>query len=311
MQHIRDENNLDIDPQNILHMGGLRKKMPLTFIAALIGALALIGLPLTSGYLSKDGIIIQSFEWSDGKGWYFRLIPIGALLAGLLTAFYVSRLMVKVFFGEFRLLKSNPGIKIHCGDGGWQFNLPMLFLAVGCLFPLFSLNPLIYEHSWLFSGFLQSDYLERVDIYHTIIPVAANIINILVMYAAYDIYIKRNAFSFHQSGFLYRLSYHEWYFDKLYDKLIVQPVLYMAKAASWFDRNVIDGFINLLKNIILWLSKLSALIDKYIIDGLLHLLVSTVQAIGNFVRNFQSGKIQYYLFSMLAILLLLFIWFLI
>ena len=51
MQHIKDENNLDIDPQNILHMGGLRKKMPLTFIAAVIASLALIGIPLTSGYL--------------------------------------------------------------------------------------------------------------------------------------------------------------------------------------------------------------------------------------------------------------------
>src|SRR3978361_899335 len=47
VQHIKDDNNLDIDPQNIQHMGGLRKKMPLTFIAALIGGFALIGLPLT------------------------------------------------------------------------------------------------------------------------------------------------------------------------------------------------------------------------------------------------------------------------
>ncbi|RYY33327.1 MAG: NADH-quinone oxidoreductase subunit L, partial [Sphingobacteriaceae bacterium] len=71
MQHIRDENKLDIDPQNILYMGGLRKKLPLTFIVAIIGALALIGVPLTSGYLSKDGILIQAFEWAEGKNWAF------------------------------------------------------------------------------------------------------------------------------------------------------------------------------------------------------------------------------------------------
>src|SRR6201996_5408866 len=60
VSHIRDDNKLDIDPQDIQNMGGLRKKMPLTFITALVGALALIGLPLTSGFLSKNGFFIQS-----------------------------------------------------------------------------------------------------------------------------------------------------------------------------------------------------------------------------------------------------------
>ena len=311
MQHIKEENDLDIDPQNILHMGGLRKKLPLTFIAAIIGSLALIGFPLTSGYLSKDGILIQAFEWSDGKSWVFRLIPFGAILASLLTAFYVSRLIVKVFFGEFRLQKANPHIKIHCGDGGWQFTLPLILLALCCLFPLFSLNPLVYEHAWLFSGFSQSDYLERLNIYHTIIPAGVNIMNVVIMYMAYAVYVRRNSWSFPQTGFLFRLSYHEWYIDKIYLQIIVKPILALARGASWFDKNIIDGFINLLKNAVLVLSKLSAWIDKYIIDGLLHLLTSIVLGIGNFARNFQSGKIQYYLFSMLAIILALFIWFLI
>jgi NADH-quinone oxidoreductase subunit L len=113
MQHIKEENDLDIDPQNIQHMGGLRKKLPLTFIAAVVGSLALIGIPLTSGYLSKDGILIQAFEWSEGRSAWLKLIPAGALFTSWLTAFYVSRLIVKVFFGEFRLLKSNPEIKFH------------------------------------------------------------------------------------------------------------------------------------------------------------------------------------------------------
>ncbi|HEY0244855.1 MAG TPA: NADH-quinone oxidoreductase subunit L, partial [Mucilaginibacter sp.] len=62
MQHVKEDNNLDIDPQNILSMGGLRKKLPFTFVTAVIAGLALIGLPLTSGYLSKDGILIQAFD---------------------------------------------------------------------------------------------------------------------------------------------------------------------------------------------------------------------------------------------------------
>ena len=305
MQHIKEENELDIDPQNILHMGGLRKKLPLTFIAAVIGALALIGLPLTSGYLSKDGILIQAFSWADGKSWLFKLIPIGALLSSLLTAFYVTRLIVKVFFGDFRLLKSNPHIKIHLGDGGWAYKLPLILLSLCSLFPLFSLNPVIYEHAWLFNGFNGAIGLERVDIYHTIVPIGVNILNVFVIYAAYAIYVKRNTYSFPQTGFLFRLSYHEWYIDKTYNSIIVKPILALSKSASWFDRHIIDGFINLLKSTVITLSKITAWTDRNIIDGFLHLLVTIVQGIGNFARNFQSGKIQYYLFSMLAIILAL------
>jgi NADH-quinone oxidoreductase subunit L len=310
VQHIKDENNLDIDPQNIQHMGGLRKKLPLTFIAAVIASLALIGIPLTSGYLSKDGILIQAFAWSDGKSWVFRLVPIFALLAGLLTAFYIARLIVKVFFGELRLLKHHPHIKVHFGDGGWQYSFPLVLLSICCIFPLFSINPLVYEHAWLFSGFAQPIALNRVDIYHTIIPVGANILNVFVIYFAYNMYVKRKTFAFPQTGFLYRFSYNQWYIDKFYHKAIVKPVLALTRSASWFDKRVIDGFISLLKNIVLILAKITAWVDKYIIDGLLHLLTAIVQQIGNFARNFQSGKIQYYLFSMLAIVLAVFIYYL-
>jgi len=310
MQHIKDDNNLDIDPQNIQHMGGLRKKMPVTFIAAVVASLALIGIPLTSGYLSKDGILVQAFEWSDGKSWVYRLVPIFALLAGLLTAFYIARLIVKVFFGELRLLKHHPHLKIHLGDGGWQYRVPLILLTICCFFPLFSINPVIYEQSWIVGGLKQIIVLDRLDIYHTIIPVGATILNVFVMYFAYNMYVKRKTFAFPQTGFLYKLSYHEWYIDKFYNAVIVKPIMTISKTSSWFDKNVIDGFINLLKNVVLILSKITAFIDKYIIDGLLHLLTAIVQQIGNFARNFQSGKIQYYLFSMLVIVLALFIYFL-
>lgn len=310
MQHIKEDNNLDIDPQDIRQMGGLRKKMPLTFIAAVIASLALIGIPLTSGYLSKDGILIQAFSWSDGKNWVYRLVPIFALIAGLLTAFYIARLIVKVFFGELYVLKHHPHIKIHLSDGNWQYRVPLILLTICCIFPLFSINPVVYEHAWIFTGFTQAIDLNRIDIYHTIIPVGANVVNIFVMYFAYSMYVKRKTFEFPQTGWLYKLSYHEWYFDKFYGKAIVKPVLALTKAASWFDKKVIDGLINLLKNIVLILAKIAAWIDKYIIDGLLHLLTAIVQQIGNFARNFQSGKIQYYLFSMLAIVLVLFIYYL-
>ena len=307
MQHLKEENGLDFDPQNINNMGGLRKKLPFTFIAAIIGGLALIGLPLTSGYLSKDSILIQSFEWSEGRDGIFKLIPIFALLTTWVTAFYVSRLIVRVFFGELRALKDKPVINLHFTEGGWQYKLPLVLLALGCLFPLFSVNPLLYEQAWLFKGFTQAGGLERMDVYHTLIVAGVNILSLLIMYGAYVIYIKRKDNFFPQTGFLFRLSFNEWYFDKIYNKIIVKPIFALSRSIFWFDRNIIDGFINLLAKTGLIISKVCAWTDRYLIDGFLNLLVAIVESIGNFARKFQGGKVQYYLFSMLVIILALFI----
>lgn len=307
VQHIKDDNDLDIDPQNILNMGGLRKKLPLTFIAAVIGSLALIGLPLTSGYLSKDGILIQAFDWADGKNIWFKLIPYGAILTTWLTAFYVVRLIVKVFFGNFKLEQFHPNIKYHISDGGWNYKAPLVFLALASLFPLFSLNPFLYEHAWLYTGLTPSNFLQRVNIYHTIIPIGVNILSLFVIYTAYAIYLKRNAWSFPQTGFLYRLSYNQWYIDAIYLRFIVAPFMAISRAAFSFDRKVIDGFVNLLPNVVVFISRIAAWFDYYIIDGVSRLLTFMVESIGQFVRRFQRGKIQYYLFSMLAIVLALFI----
>jgi NADH-quinone oxidoreductase subunit L len=306
MVHIRDDNNLDIDPQNIQHMGGLRKKLPFTFIAALIGGLALVGLPLTSGYLSKDSILIQAFEWSDGKSWAYKLVPVFALLSTWLTAFYVARFIVKVFFGDLRISSANPGIRIAIGDGGWLYNLPLVLLIIGCLFPLFSLNPFSGANAWLTGGFPHNSDT-ATNLYHILVPLSAAVLSILVMYAAYVIYTKGRANPFSQSGFFYRLACNEWYFDKIYNAVIIKPILVLSRSAFWFDRRIIDGFINLLAKTGIALSKFASWCDRRIIDGFLSLLVALVQATGNFARKFQGGKVQYYLFSMLVIVLILFI----
>lgn len=307
MQHVKEDNNLDIDPQDILLMGGLRKKLPLTFIVAVIAGLALIGLPLTSGYLSKDGILIQAFEWSEGKSLWLKIIPVTALVTSWLTAFYVARLIFKVFFGDFRLLNIHPKLKLHLTDGGWQYKLPVTFLAVCCLFPLFSFNPFSYEQGWLFKGLNIARITKFESIYHLVIPVLVNVISLVVLYAAYAIYVKQNSFAFSQTGFFYRLSYNQWYIDKIYKRVFVKPVLGLGKTLFWFDKNVIDGFIHLLASMAGCVARFSAWADKYIVDGFLHLLAAIVQSIGNFARKFQGGKVQYYLFSMLVIVLALFL----
>lgn len=307
MAHIKDDNNLDIDVQDIQNMGGLRKKLPLTFIAAIIGGVALIGLPLTSGYLSKDGILIQTFKWSENKNLLFNLVPILAVFTTWLTAFYVTRLIVKVFFGDLRILENKPDLKIHVSDGGWQYKLPLVLLAICCFFPTYSLNPVAYEHSWLFKGLSFPDAAAQASLYNVLVPAAVSIIGFAVIFYTCKIYTRPGKSIFQQTGFLFNLSFNAWYFDSIYNKIIIRPILILGRGVFWFDRTIIDGFIKLLGKTTMALAKLSVWTDKYIVDGFLNLLAAIVQSIGNFARRFQGGKVQYYLYSMLAVVVALLI----
>lgn len=308
IKHIKEDNNLDIDPQDIRHMGGLRKKLPLTFIAALLAGLALVGFPLTSGFLSKDGILIQAFEWANGKPKIFKLIPIAAFSTSLLTAYYITRLIVKVFFGKLRPGKVQPGFHIHVTKLGWRYNLPLIFLTLCCLFPLFSLNPLSYEQSWLFEGFAGSRLGDATSAIHWEIPLFVTLMSIGVIYAAYwmNTGIIRST-ELPQANFWYRISYNEWYIDRFYRRVIVKFVIWLSGAAYWIDRNIIDGFIHLLERIGQCIAKAAAWCDKYIVDGVLWLVAKLVASIGNFARRFHGGKVQYYLYSMLLAVIAVFI----
>jgi NADH-quinone oxidoreductase subunit L len=307
VQHIKEEHQLDIDAQNINYMGGLRKKMPLTFIATLIGCLALVGSPFTSGYLSKDGILIQAFEWTEGKSAWLKIIPISIFITSGITAFYVARLIFKVFFGVFKLKAMLPNIHLHLGDGSWNFRIPLIFLSLCSLFPLFSFNPFSYEHAWLFEGFKPGNYIGGESIYHQIIPVNISIFSVLITYWAFAVYIKQRNLVLLPNGFLFKLSYNQWYIDAFYKQVVVKAVLLLSQALYWFDLTVIDGFIQVLQQITLFLSNLAAWIDRYLVDGFLNLIMLLVKGIGNFFRGFQSGRVQYYLFSMLAAVLAIFI----
>src|SRR5690606_24386832 len=76
MAHFKAHEKLDIDPQDLRNMGGLRKYMPKTFGLMMIASLALAGFPLTSGYLSKDSIVVSAYEWASALGTWHLLIPL-------------------------------------------------------------------------------------------------------------------------------------------------------------------------------------------------------------------------------------------
>lgn len=304
--HVKDKGKLDFDTQDIRLMGGLRKRMPVTFYTMVIASVALVGLPLTSGYLSKDAILIHSFEWASSRETVFKIIPYTALLVSWMTAFYISRLIFKVFFGEWRLQqKIDNVLPLH--ESPAEMRYPMLILAACSFFPLFSYDPLLFEKSWILNGFPSAEVMERVNAYHTIIPATVNLISIFLIYLCYRWYGKPGYRRFSQNNFFYRLSENQWYFDGIYNVLIVSPVLSFSKASYWFERHVIDGIVNLTASAGIAISAVSAWIDRHIIDAFVNGAAMLAKRIGNFARHFQTGRLQHYLVTMILFVLTFFV----
>ncbi|WP_207535087.1 NADH-quinone oxidoreductase subunit L [Desertivirga arenae] len=306
LHHLKDKKGLDFDHQDIRNMGGLRKFMPITFITMLLASLALIGLPFTSGYLSKDAILIQSFEWAESQGSIARIIPYTALFASWMTAFYVARLIFKVFFGELRLnVLFGQAFSLH--EAPVAMKSVLVVLAIFCLFPLFSLNPFHASHAWIIEGLPYFSTTPTVESYHILIPAVVSIAAIILILIGYKWYGKNEKAPDYTKAAVFRFSQEQWYLNRLYKVMFVDSVLGLARTAFSFDRTIVDGIVNFSGKIIIVLSAVSEWLDRKVVDGLVNGVASVARTIGNFVRHFQTGRLQHYLLFMILILLTFFV----
>lgn len=306
MAHLRDKYGLSFDTQDIRLMGGLRKTMPFTFAAMMIASLALSGIPLTSGYLSKDAILIQSFEWAEGRGGLSRLVPVAALLSSWLTVFYIARLIFKVFFGNFRLEEHfKRTLTVHEAPPAMKYVL--IILSFFCLYPFFGSNPLLFEDVWLLGGLPAEDTMSRVNVFHTVIPAGVSILSLLLIYLAWRWYVQEKKKPDFSAYPVFALAKNEWYFDKFYSKIIVGGVLVLAKKIREFDQFAVDGIVLLAGKVTIALSAIAAWTDKYLVDGVVNGAAFVTGVIGRFLRHFQSGRLQHYFVTMLLVILAFFI----
>lgn len=301
MAHLKSHNQQDFDPQDLRNMGGLRKYMPSTFGLMALASLALAGFPLTSGYLSKDSIILSAFEWGATKGTAYLLIPILLIVVSILTAFYIGRLIFKAFFGELRI-KAIIGEKISLREAPRLMLIPMFFLGLWCLFPLFSLQPISYHHAWIMDG-LMEEYPYSVDhLAHIIIPMILVAGALCSWWIGYRWYVK-GQYPLNPDHLLIRLSLHQGYLNELYQILFVNTTEYIARLAYLLDRYVVDGVVHGASWIVLRISSLITWIDRVLVDGLVNGLAGVAYWLGNVFRHFQNGRLQYYLFSVFLIVL--------
>jgi NADH-quinone oxidoreductase subunit L len=140
MHHMHDHHS---DPQDIRNMGGLRKTMPWTYRTFLFTTLALAGVPLTSGFLSKDGILAGTLAWANLTGGWHWLVPIMGFSAAGMTAFYMFRLTILAFHG-------NPKTEIatHTKENKFPIVFPLILLAVMSFWFFYSPNPIDATKGW-------------------------------------------------------------------------------------------------------------------------------------------------------------------
>lgn len=265
--------------QDIMNMGGLRKKIPVTYWTFLAGVLAIAGFPFTSGFISKDEILLSVYEHSPLMFWI-------AAATAVLTVIYMFRLLVLVFFGNFRGTHEQEH---HLHESPKPMTLPLIILAVLSLVGgLIQLPHAFGGHDYL------NEFLAKAGVpaikhdsphaatkeYYLLIGTA---IGLAIIWLAVIKTFTKDGVSGVYGGFK-KLLANKWYVDELYDFLFAKPVL----ALGVFFKDIIE---------------------KSGIDGLVNGTGSLVQYASRRIRLIQSGKTGNYILMMVISLSILFILF--
>ncbi len=267
--------------QDIMKMGGLKSKMPITYWTFLAATLAISGIPPFSGFFSKDLILNKAFEHNI-------ILYILALGGALITCFYMFRLLYLVFFGEQRLTNAHP----H--ESPQAMTIPLIVLAVLSVFGGFLNVPSLFGGNSNFGSFLQSatTSLSMEEMSHsteTILILVSLALLGLVIYFAYSTFVTRSSVPKADSepmSFFGKVVYNKFYIDEIYDALFEKPLGFLS-----------DFFFNKVEN---------AVLDPAV-DG-----IGTLTArFGTLVRKLQQGNMSFYLFAMVAGILLFIIFILI
>jgi NADH-quinone oxidoreductase subunit L len=230
--------------QDMRRMGGLRKKLPVTFPVFLIGALAISGVPFLSGFFSKDAILTSAFA-----GRHYALYVLG-LAGAVLTAFYMFRLIYRTFYGQERSSLA-PGQHVH--EPPRTMTIPLVILAAFSALAGFIGLPVFFgERANVFGRFLEG-VLGRgphglAPSTETVLVLAATLSALLGIGLAFVFYRKSpqipSSLARRFPG-LYRLLLGKYHVDEAYEAVIVRP---LVRGAEWtyqhFDLKVVDGVLN-------------------------------------------------------------------
>lgn len=260
--------------QDMRSMGGLKKKLPITFVTMLIGTIAIAGIPPLAGFFSKDEILAHAFAHN-------KILWVGGFVGALFTAFYMFRMLFLTFYGKFR---GTYDQERHLHESPVVMTLPLIILAILSFGGGFlNIPEALGGHTGL-SNFLQPVFAASTSkntsghLSHTTeyILMGLSALAALVMAGyAYTKYIKKAALpaaDHEDRSVLERLSYHKFYIDEFYDRVVTKPLNGLSSLFYAVDRKLIDGFVN------------------YIGNG--------ASQAGTLLRLLQQGNVGYYIFYM-------------
>ena len=318
--------------QDMQKMGGLRKKMPITFAAMLICTLAIAGMPLFSGFYSKDRIIQAAFgaaseDLHGGNVMASVFLPVAAAL----TTFYMFRLIFLTFFGQPR----DHHVDEHAHESPLNMTICLMVLAAfglfgGYVWLLHPTDPLAHHAPWFLemvnwktmyvteagslnlletnmatlagkagSGAAGIEHIEHV--YHVAHYPALGVsllVLALGLFVAFKMYLRRTWNPAKVTGFLgegYELVKNKYYIDELVNMTVIRPTMWLSRVQKWIDENIVDGFVLAVGRVGKALGFISAWIDRYLVDGAVNWVGNTTQAFGSVMRLFQTGRIQQYI----------------
>ncbi|MDE2197992.1 MAG: NADH-quinone oxidoreductase subunit L [Rhodospirillales bacterium] len=271
------------DEQDIRRMGGIWKKIPLTYTVMWIGSLALAGVFPFAGYYSKDAILEAAWASGTGIGHYGFWC---GLIAAFLTAFYSWRLIILTFHGAPR---ADHHTMAHVHESPAVMTVPLMILAAGAVLAGMVFHAQLLGADW--QGFWGSAIqiaptnpvlarMEELPAWVTLSPSVIGFAGIAVAYLFYMMAPAIPARLAAQFGGIYRFLLNKWYFDELYNAVLVQPMLCLSRA--------------------LW-----QVGDVTIIDGVPNGLASLTSDGSTRVVKLQTGSIAVYAFSMLIGLVVL------
>ncbi|MGB7876101.1 MAG: NADH-quinone oxidoreductase subunit L [Anaerolineales bacterium] len=303
MEHgVLHTGNHDVDPQDMFNMGGLRKKMPITFWTFLIGGFALSGFPLiTAGFWSKDEILADALaheHWAV----FFTLA-----IAAFLTAFYTMRQITLTFLGEPRTKEAE-----HAQETSWTMTTPLVVLAffaitygwVGIPEDFLGLH---LPPNW-FHEFVGSTLLAHPEpLTFNWLPLSTSLVVALGgLGLGYLMY--RNIKSPNEDKLQIHWLKNKWYFDEAYDFLFVKPAYWFAETFvyKWMDKGFIDSILHAFGHVTAFLGNgIRNYIDKPIINGFFgDGTARMTQWFGGRIQPLQTGRIQQYMIASLGILIL-------
>jgi NADH-quinone oxidoreductase subunit L len=211
--------------QDLQNMGGLRHHTKITFLTLLAAALAISGFPFTSGFFSKDAILVAAYHKHPALFW------IGVITAGM-TAFYVFRSIFLAFFGDYRGHH-------HPHESPLVMTVPLMILAVLSLAGGFIPIPHFLEPMF-------PHIEEGHDAWLAYVATGAGLAGIVL---AYLFYVARPALADSMGrtfGTAYRWLYNKYFVDEAYDAMVIEPVVQGSRSVLWrgFDVRLIDGIVN-------------------------------------------------------------------